>query len=177
MSTLLLNSQFLLLAATNLCLFLVVSTWSFLPIVIVDLGGNSVDVGLVMGSIGVTSLASLPLIAPLMDSLGRRFFVVGGILLIGLTNAGFLFFESYSPLMIVVRLVQGMAFAACFNGCATSIVDIVQPDKRAQGIGAVWYLGLSGCLYRALYRREVSAGMGALGLFPVTGRIRAPWAL
>lgn len=143
MSTLLMNSQFLLLAATNLCLFLVVSTWSFLPIVIVDLGGNSVDVGLVMGSIGVTSLASLPLIAPLMDSLGRRLFVVGGILLIGLSNAAFLFFESYSPLMIVVRLVQGMAFAACFNGCATSIVDIVPPDKRAQGIGL---FGISGSL-------------------------------
>ncbi|MBI5249128.1 MAG: MFS transporter [Desulfomonile tiedjei] len=141
MPTLLMNSQFLLLAATNLCLFLVVSTWSFLPIVIVDLGGNSIDVGLVMGSIGVTSLASLPLIAPLMDTYGRKRFVVGGILLIGLTNAGFLLFDTYSPLMILVRLVQGMAFAACFNGCATSIVDIVPPDKRAQGIGL---FGISG---------------------------------
>ncbi len=147
MAALLLNSQFLLLAATNLCLFLVVSTWSFLPIVIVSLGGNSIDVGLVMGSIGVTSLASLPVIAPLMETYGRRIFVVGGILLIGLTNAGFLLFDSYSPLMILVRLVQGMAFAACFNGCATSIVDIVPPDKRAQGIGL---FGISGSVAVAI---------------------------
>jgi MFS family permease len=147
MAALLLNTQFLLLAATNLCLFLVVSTWSFLPIVIVDLGGNSIDVGLVMGSIGVTSLASLPLIAPLMDNYGRKTFVVGGILLIALTNAGFLFFDSYSPLMILVRLLQGVGFAACFNGCATSIVDIVPPDKRAQGIGL---FGISGSMAVAI---------------------------
>jgi MFS family permease len=143
MPTLLLNTQFLLLAATNLCLFLVVSTWSFLPVVIVDLGGNTVDVGLVMGSIGVTSLLSLPLIAPLMDSYGRKTFVVGGILLIGLTNCGFLLFDTYSPLMILVRLLQGVGFAACFNGCATAVVDIVPPDRRAQGIGL---FGVSGSL-------------------------------
>ncbi len=143
MANLLCNTQFLLIAATNLCMFLVVSTWSFLPIVIVELGGNSIDVGLVMGSIGVTSLAALPFIAPLIDSWGRKTFIVGGILVIGLTNALFMLFETYSPLMILIRLLQGAAFAACFNGCATAVVDIVPPDRRAQGIGL---FGISGSL-------------------------------
>ncbi len=61
----------------------------------------------------------------------------------GLSNAGFLLFQSYSPLMILVRLVQGIAFAACFNGCATAIVDLVPAEKRAQGIG---YFGVSGSM-------------------------------
>jgi MFS family permease len=143
MSALLFNGQFLLIAATNLCLFLVVATWSFLPVVIVELGGNSVDVGLVMGSIGVTSLGCLPFLAPLIDRYGRKIFIVGGILLMGLTNGGFLLFDTYSPLMIVVRLIQGIAFAACFNGCATAIVDLIPPDHRAQGIGL---FGVSGSL-------------------------------
>jgi MFS family permease len=143
----LLNAQFLLIAATNLCLFLVVATWSFLPVFIVELGGNNVDVGLVMGSIGVTSLGSLPLIAPLIDRYGRRVFIIGGILLIGFTNAGFLLFHTYSPLMIVVRLVQGVAFAACFNGCATAAIDLVPASKRAQGIGL---FGVSGSLAVAI---------------------------
>lgn len=143
MPSLLLSGQFLYIAATNLCLFLVVSTWNFLPVFIVELGGNNVDVGLVMGSLGVTSLGSLPFLAPLIDRYGRRIFILGGILLIGLTNAGFLFFNSYSPLMILVRLTQGVAFAACFNGCATAVVDLVPSDKRAQGIGL---FGVSGSL-------------------------------
>lgn len=143
MASILFSGQFLLIAATNFCLFLVMSTWSFLPVVIVELGGNKVDVGLVMGSIGVTSLGSLPFVAPLMDRYGRKLFIVGGILLIGLSNGGFLFFDQYSPLMILVRLVQGIAFAACFNGCATSVVDLVPPSNRAQGIG---FFGVSGSL-------------------------------
>jgi len=147
MPSLLFNVQFLCIAITNLCLFLIVSTWNFLPVFIVELGGNNMDVGLVMGSLGVTSLGSLPILAPLIDRYGRRMFIIGGILLIGLTNAGFAFFETYSPLMIVVRLIQGVAFAACFNGCATAIVDLIPPENRAQGIGLY---GVSGSLAAAL---------------------------
>jgi MFS family permease len=143
MSGILLNGQFLLIAATNLCLFLVVATWSFLPVVIVEWGGNTTDVGLVMGSIGVTSLGCLPFLAPLIDRYGRKIFIVGGILLMGITNGGFLLFHSYSPLLIVVRLLQGIAFAACFNGCATAVVDLIPPEHRAQGIG---FFGVSGSL-------------------------------
>jgi len=147
MPSILFNVQFLLIAVTNLFLFLVVATWCFLPIVIVDLGGDSVDVGLVMGSIGITSLASLPILAPLIDKHGRKIFIIGGMLVIGLTNAGFLFFKSYSVLMILVRLVQGVAFSACFNGCATAIVDLLRPDERAQGIGL---FGVSGSIAVAI---------------------------
>jgi MFS family permease len=143
MPSILFNFQFLLVAATNLCLFLVVATWSFLPVVIVELGGDKVDVGLVMGSIGLTSLGSLPLVAPLIDRYGRKLFMVGGVLVIGLTNAGFLLFGSYSHLMILVRLVQGVAFAACFNGCTTAVVDLLRPEERAQGIGL---FGVSGSI-------------------------------
>jgi len=143
MPDLLLNVRFLLLAATNLCLFLVVSTWCFLPIFIVEIGGNTADVGLVMGSLGLTSLGSLPLLAPLMDRRRRKMFIVGGILVLALSNAGFLLFETYSPLMIIIRLVQGAAFAACFNGCATAVIDLVPVQNRAQGIGLY---GVSGSL-------------------------------
>ena len=143
MSAIVFNLQFLLIAATNLFLFLIVATWCFLPVVIVGLGGDNVDVGLVMGSIGITSLGSLPVLAPLIEKHGRKIFIIGGILVIGLTNAGFLLFHSYSPLMIVVRLIQGVAFSACFNGCATAIVDLLRPEERAQGIGL---FGVSGSM-------------------------------
>ncbi len=147
MPSILIDSRFLLIAATNFFLFLIVSSLSFLPVVIVELGGNSMDVGLVMGSIGVTSLGCLPFLAPLIDRYGRKMFIVAGVLLMGLTNAGFLLFDTYSSLMIGVRLIQGLAFAACFNGCATAVVDLLPADKRAQGIG---FFGVSGSIAVAL---------------------------
>jgi len=147
MAEILFCTRFLLISATNLCLFLVVATWCFIPVFIVELGGTSADAGLVMGSLGLTSLGSLPLLAPLIDRYGRRVFIVGGIFVIGVSNAAFLLFETYSPLMILVRLIQGVAFAACFNGCSTAVVDIVPEEKRAQGIGL---FGVSGSLAVAI---------------------------
>lgn len=141
------SGRFLLLAATNLCLFLIVATWSFLPFFIVSLGGSNLDVGLVMGSLGITSLGALPLIAPLMDRYGRKNFILWGILVIGITNGCFLLFDKYSHLMVLVRLVQGLAFAACFNGCSTAIVDMCPPERRAQGIGL---FGVSGSIAVAI---------------------------
>jgi MFS family permease len=78
-----------------------------------------------------------------MDRYGRKIFIVGGVLLIGLSNAGFLLFESYSILMVIVRLIQGIAFAACFNGCSTAVVDLIPPEHRAQGLGL---FGVSGSM-------------------------------
>lgn len=139
----LLTKRFLLVTATNFCLFLVTAAWSFLPVFIVERGGDSIDVGIVMGSLGVTSLGSLPFLAPLIDRHGRKLFMVGGILLVGFTNAAYLLFAVYSPLMIGVRLIQGLAFAACFNACATAVVDLIPANRRAQGIGLY---GISGSL-------------------------------
>jgi len=147
MKSLVFNAQFQLVSATNLCLFLIMATWTFLPLFIVKIGGNVADVGIVMGSLGVTSLGSIPLLTPLMDKYGRKIFIIAGIFLAGISNLGFLLFPVYSPLMILVRLLQGVAFAACFNGCSTAVVDLIPPEHRAQGIGI---FGVSGSLAVAI---------------------------
>ncbi len=147
MSEILFSAPFLFVCATNFCLFLVVSTWCFLPLFVVDLGGATADAGLVIGSLGVTSLGSLPFIAPLIDKYGRKIFILSGIVVVGASNACFLLFDRYSELMILVRLLQGLAFAACFNGCATSVVDLLPKDFRGRGIGLY---GISGSLAVAI---------------------------
>lgn len=147
MPNVLLSGRFVAVTATNFCLFLIVTTWSFLPVFIVEIGGNKTDAGLVMGSMGITSLGSLPFLAPLIDRYGRKLFIIGGILGVGISNGGFLLFDEYSALMILIRLFQGIGFAACFNGCATAVVDLIPPDRRAQGIGL---FGISGSLAMAV---------------------------
>jgi MFS family permease len=165
MSNILFNPQFLLIAATNFCLFLVVATWSFLPVVIDEWGGSKLDVGLIMGSIGITSLGILPLLAPLIDRYGRKWFIRGGILLTGLSNAGFLLFSTYSPLLILVRLVQGVAFAACFNGCATAIVDRIPSGNRGQGIGLFGVFGSLAVAVGPMLGEHVLNSFGFRGYF------------
>jgi MFS family permease len=143
----LITAPFLAVTFSNFCLFLIVTTWSLLPLFVVDLGGNTLDVGIVMGSLGVTSLGSLPLLAPLIDRYGRKSFILWGILAAGVSNAGFLAFHEYSMLMVPLRLVQGVAFAACFNACAAAVVDCIPEKRRAEGIGI---FGISGSLATAI---------------------------
>ena len=96
-----------------------------------------------MASAGITSLGVLPFIAPLIDRYGRKGFMVVGIFVVGISNLGFMLFQHYSPWMLLIRLIQGLAFAACFNACSTALVDLLPFNKRVQGIGLY---GISGSL-------------------------------
>jgi MFS family permease len=137
------NTRFLVLAASNFFLFLVVSAWSFLSIFLSEFGANTGDIGVLMASAGITSLGALPFIAPLIDRYGRKGFMVIGIFVVGVSNLGFMLFQHYSPWMLLIRLIQGLAFAACFNACSTALVDLLPFNKRVQGIGLY---GISGSL-------------------------------
>ncbi|MGO8820729.1 MAG: MFS transporter [Desulfomonilaceae bacterium] len=147
MTEFLTNVRFMILAGSNFFLFLVVSAWSFLSIFVSDLRANTGDIGVLMASAGITSLGSLPFIAPLIDRYGRKNFIVFGILTVGASNLGFIFFESYSQWMLLIRLLQGFAFAACFNACSTALVDLLPFHRRVQGIGLY---GISGSLAVAI---------------------------
>jgi len=147
MTEFLTNRRFLVLAGSNFFLFLVVSAWSFLSIFVSDLGANTGDIGGLMASAGITSLGSLPFIAPLIDRYGRKRFMVLGLFLVGVSNLGFILFHTYSPWMLAIRLLQGLAFAGCFNACSTALVDLLPFHKRVQGIGLY---GISGSLAVAI---------------------------
>ena len=69
--------------------------------------------------------------------------MVIGIFVVGVSNLGFMLFQHYSPWMLLIRLIQGLAFAACFNACSTALVDLLPFNKRVQGIGLY---GISGSL-------------------------------
>ena len=147
MTEFLTDRRFMVLAGCNFFLFLVVSAWSFLSIFVSDLGANTGDIGILMAAAGITSLGSLPFLAPLIDQYGRKNFMVYGILTVGVSNLGFIFFKSYSQWMLIIRLLQGLAFAACFNACSTALVDLLPFHKRVQGIGLY---GISGSLAVAI---------------------------
>jgi MFS family permease len=141
------TSPFILVSSCNFFLFLIVATWSFLPLFIVDVGGDERDVGLVMGALGITSLGALPFVAPLIDRYGRKFFITLGAFIAGVSNLGYLAFDSYTHWFALMRLLQGFAFACCFNACLAAVVDIAPIEKRGQAIG--WF-GVSGSLAFAI---------------------------
>lgn len=147
MLELVLNRNFLVLAGSNFCLFMIVSAWSFLSFYVLELGSDAADVGIFMACAGVTSLGAIPFIAPLIDRYGRKKFMSWGMFFVGFSNLGFILFDGYFPWLLAIRLLQGASFAACFNACSTALVDLLPFEKRVQGIGLY---GISGSLAVAI---------------------------
>ena len=127
--------NFSLIIASSFLFFCNFSSFFLLPLFIKSLGGNERNIGFIMGSFGITSIGSIPVVSYLLDKYGRRKFLVLGSLVMSLSSFGFIFIKDLSPLLYVFRLFQGIGFAFFFTSAATAAVDVIPESRRGQGLG------------------------------------------
>ncbi len=127
--------NFSLLTLSNFFFFCNFSSFFLLPLFIRGLGGDEAQIGYIMGSFGITSLLTVPLVSYLIDKFGRKNFLLFGYLLMFLSSASFIFITELDYKIYLLRLVQGVAFAFSFTTAATSVSDFVPKQIRAYGLG------------------------------------------
>jgi predicted MFS family arabinose efflux permease len=71
----------------------------------------------------------------LVDRWKRVPIFIFGALLMWITSTAFAFIDHVSPLLYLLRMLQGAAFACCFTAATTLAADLAPPDRRAQGLG------------------------------------------
>lgn len=98
-----------------------------------SLGGNSVSVGLVIGSFAFSAVVLRPFIGGIGDRRGRRLLVIGGAGAVALSIAGYAATTSILPL-IALRLVTGMGEAAFYVGAASAINDLAPDERRGEAL-------------------------------------------
>jgi MFS family permease len=92
------GARFARVATANFFFFLTFASFFLLPLHIRALGGSERTIGLVMGMAGLSGLASILFVGALLDRFGRRIFLLGGLGVMALTSAAFLFVRgSRSP--------------------------------------------------------------------------------
>jgi len=128
-------TNFLLITIANFFFFCNFSSFFLLPLYIKSLGGNEADIGFIMGSFGITSLGFIPVVTFLIDKYGRKQFMLLGAVLMFSASLLFLSVNNLSNLFYVFRMLQGIGFSFFFTSAATSAVDIIPMDRRAQGLG------------------------------------------
>jgi len=128
-------TNFLLITIANFFFFCNFSSFFLLPLYIKSLGGNEADIGFIMGSFGITSLGFIPVVTFLIDKYGRKQFMLFGAVLMFSASLLFLSINDLSNLFYVCRMLQGIGFSFFFTSAATSAVDIIPMDRRAQGLG------------------------------------------
>jgi MFS family permease len=152
----------------NFFFFLNFASFFLLPLYVKALGGSETTVGVVMGTGGTATLLTLPLIAVMIDRVGRRRFLVLGTIGMTAASACYLWVDAIGPSLFAVRVLQGASFAAAFTATTAFAAAFAPPDRRAQALGI---FGLSVLLTHAVAPaagEEIIRRLGFQALFAVT---------
>jgi len=105
-----------------------------LPLYLLHLEYKATEIGLLTGVFAIAAVALRPLTGAALQRYSSKLVIVYGSLLYGLTFVAFLFGTTFWFLLLV-RLVQGVAFALVTTACTAAVVDISPVELRGRGLG------------------------------------------
>lgn len=104
-----------------------------LPHQVTALGGGSLAVGMVAGTLFVSAVVCRPAVGRLAAHVSRKYLVIGGATI----DAACFTLYGHAPdlaSMAVLRLFNGVAEAMFYTGSATLVTDLAPPSRRAEAI-------------------------------------------
>jgi MFS transporter, DHA1 family, multidrug resistance protein len=117
-----------------------------LPVYAVKMGASSFEIGLVQAAFSLSGMSTLLFIGRLSDRLGRKLFLVGGLVILAASSIG-LMFAGNSVHLILLRFVQGFGASTYL-----AIAQAYMGDSILAGSEGKWVGGFNAVLF---------AGMGA----------------
>ena len=130
-----LSSQFILITAIAFLYFFNFHSMLLLPLRIQDLGGEAVDIGMIMGVSGFSTLFSTPIAGILADKYGKRINIIIGILLLSISTISLVKLNQLGFSFYLIRIIQGVSFSLFFISLGTLIADITPDENRTQALG------------------------------------------
>lgn len=111
-----------------------------LPLYVKELGGGDQVVGVIVGIFTFSALLLRPLAGHLLESKGRGFVYIIGLIVFVITMGAYGFLASILFLGML-RLIQGAGWGFSTTAGGTIATDLIPPARRGEGMG---YFGLSG---------------------------------
>jgi MFS family permease len=139
--------DFVLLALANLCLFfsfqMLIPT---LPAFVTDMGGDELQVGMVISVFTISAVLTRPFAGRSLDTAGRRKTLLTGLTIFILSVAGY-YWLALVTLVLALRFIHGIGWGIVSTAFGTVAADLVPAERRGEGMG---YFGLSSTLAMAL---------------------------
>lgn len=107
-----------------------------LPLFVAELGGSESQVGIVIGIFTLSAVVIRPLVGGLLDRVGRRVFVLLGLLVFALTMLLYNWIGAIAWL-ILLRIFHGVSWATSTTSIGTAVTDVIPVQRRGEGMG--WY--------------------------------------
>ena len=141
------TAPFIKICLINLLIFvafhMLMATFAYY---VIDVGGSEVTAGLIAGIFAVSSLVIRPLIGWLLDSKGRRLFLllgVAGLVIFPVSYA----FCSLLALVFVLRLLHGLFWSASTTATNVVACDVIPQKRFGSGMG---FFGLTAAISTAI---------------------------
>lgn len=139
--------DFALILLSNFFVFLGFQmTLPTIPLFVKFLGGNDPLIGFVVGIFTFSALLIRPLAGHSLESKGRGFVYLFGLIIFVLSIGSYGFAVSILFLFIM-RIVQGLGWGYSTTASGTIATDLIPPSRRGEGLG---YFGLSGNIAMAI---------------------------
>ncbi len=139
--------DFYLVTAANFVFFLNFASFFLLPVYLHDLGASAETIGYVMGTAGFAGIVVLPFLGVLLDRVDRRRFVIAGGLIMAGASYLYLLVPGGSPLVYLLRMIQGVAFTSAFVTASTLAAELAPLASRGRALGL---FGISTLLTHAI---------------------------
>lgn len=105
-----------------------------LPVYAHDLGAGGLYIGLIFGAFALSRTFFLPYFGRRSDRVGRKPYIVAGLLGYALVSVAFLAVHDVESL-IVIRFVQGIASAMIMPVCQAYVGDLTPPSREGAVMG------------------------------------------
>ncbi|HSB06080.1 MAG TPA: MFS transporter [Thermodesulfobacteriota bacterium] len=132
-----------------------------LPIYLLRLGSTEVEIGVLIGTLGVSSLVLRPFVGRALLRIPERRFMIAGALLFALTSIAYLGASSFWP-FLMVRVFQGIGMAFFYTASVTLIANMSPEAHRGQSIS---YFFLA---FNISFALAPSLGMFLINVFSFT---------
>jgi MFS family permease len=164
------NRAFFRATLTNFFFFSSQNGFVLLPLYVKQLGGSDVEIGVVMGVYSAVGIVVQPLLGPWIDALGRRPFMLLGIACVLLSTLLAAIAHSV-PVLILVRVLQGLGFSAFFVANFSYVLDLVEPARRGMALGIYGISGFASTAIAPLGGEWLIRRWGFNALFGVSGLV------
>ncbi|MFO7738380.1 MAG: MFS transporter [Desulfatiglandaceae bacterium] len=105
-----------------------------LPIYLSRLESAEIEIGILIGAFGISSLVLRPIVGKALSKTGEKKFMVVGAIVSALTSVAYLIAPPFWPFFIV-RIFQGIGSAFFFTAAIILISNITPQTHRGQSIG------------------------------------------
>jgi len=109
-----------------------------LPIYIIDIGGQSADVGIIIGTLSITSILVRPFIGNKIDIYGSKIFLFTSLIFITIITILYGLVENIF-FLLCLRVIHGIGWGIFTTANSTFVSDIIPAGRRGEGIS---YWGL-----------------------------------